>query len=127
MTASTDLHRNIAQQQEEADPRSRTLAAEGGHLDRSHTVELVGQTRIQVAGADRRFAKDTVRPVEVESLAATGAAAVARTLAPVVGNLRGKLAVVRTDSAVETEGPVGGSDRIRGEVKAGAMDVVMGD
>lgn len=79
-TASTGPHRNIAQQEEEVDPRSRTLAAEGGHLDRSHTVELVGHTRIQVAGADRHFAGDTVRRlVEVENLAATGAAAVART------------------------------------------------
>lgn len=125
VTVNRDLHRNIAQQ-EEVDPRSRTLAAEGGHSDRSHTVELVGHTRIQVAGVDRDFAADTVRRlVEVGNLAATGAAAVARTWAP-VGNLRGKLAV-RTDSAAEIVGPVGGSDRIQGEVKAGVMDVVMGD
>lgn len=112
-TASTDLHhRNIAQEEEEADPRSRTLAAaEGVHSDRIHTVELVGHTRIQAAGTDRHFAADTVRrPVEVGNPAATGfeaAAVVARTWAPV-----GKLAVVRTGSAVGTVGPVvvGGSD-----------------
>ena len=81
MTASRDFHRNIAQDQEEEDPRSHTLAAEE-RLDRSHTVGL-GRTHTQVAGVDRLLAEDTVRLAKPGNLVATGA--VARTLAPVGG------------------------------------------
>ena len=108
-------------QEEEADPRSRTLAEEE-HLDRNHMVEL-GHTHIQVVGVDRHLEEDIAHPVELENLAATGVAA--RTLAPVVDQ-GGKLAV-RRNFAAETVGPAGDSNGILAVVKAVAMDVAMGD
>ena len=103
-------------QEEEADPRSRTLAEEE-HLDRNHMVEL-GHTHIQVVGVDRHLEEDIAHPVELENLAA-------RTLAPVV-DPGGKLAV-RRNFAAETVGPAGDSNGILAVVKAVAMDVAMGD
>ena len=85
-------------------------------LDRTHTM---------VVGVDRHLAEDTVRLVEPGNLAATGAVAVARTLALVEGS-GGKLAV-GTDLAVGIVDPAGDGKRILGEVKAVVMDVAMGD
>ena len=120
VTSSRDLHRNMAQE-EEAEPRSRTLAEEE-HLDRSHMVEL-GHTHMQLVGVDRHLVEDTVHLVGPENLAATGVPA--RTLAPVV-DWGGKLAV-RVNFAAETVGPAEDSNQTLAVVKAVAMDVVTGD
>ena len=122
VAASRDLHHNTAQE-EEAEPRSRILAGEE-HLDRSHMVEL-DHTHTQVVGVDRHLAEGTALLVQPESLAATGAVAVARILAP-VGDLGGKLAV-GTDLAVGIVDPAGDSNQILDEEKAVVMDVAMGD
>ena len=121
MAASRDLPHNTVQE-EEADPRSHILVGEE-HLDRSHMVEL-DHTHTQVVGVDRHLAEGTVRLVEPESLAATGAAA-ARTLA-LVGDSGGKLAV-GTDLAVGIVDPAGYGNQILDEVKAVVMAVAMGD
>ena len=122
VTASRDLHHNTAQEEAEADPRSRILAGEE-HLDRSHMVEL-DHTHTPVVGVDRRLAEDTALLVEPESLAAT-VGAVARTSAP-VGDSGGKLAV-DTDLAVGIVDPAGVGNRTLDEVKAVVMDVATGD
>ena len=121
VTASRELHRNTAQEEEEAEPRSRILAAEE-RLGRTHMVEL-DHTHTQVVEVDRHLAEDTALLVDPGSLAATGA--VADTWAP-VGDSRGKLAVGR-DLAVGIVDPAEDGNQILDEVKVVVMDVAMGD
>lgn len=71
---SRGLHRNIAQEEEGVDPRSRTLAKVEEHLDHSHMGEL-DHTHVQVAEVGSYFAEDTGQPEELENLAAIGVVA----------------------------------------------------